>query len=86
MRRDLKEALNPIHEPGKYALGLMSPTDCLNEKRIWKDPRFLLCINCSVLLRIPERKEKGEQDFSAISGLIDGGMIKSNYFNPNPES
>lgn len=28
----------------------MSLTDCLSERRIWKDPRFLLCINCSILL------------------------------------
>lgn len=30
----------------------MSLTDCLSERRIWKDPRFLLCINCSVPLPV----------------------------------
>lgn len=30
----------------------MSLTDCLSERRIWKDPRFLLCINCSILLTV----------------------------------
>lgn len=28
----------------------MSLTDFLSERRIWKDPRFPLCINCSVSL------------------------------------
>lgn len=40
----------------------MSLTDCLGERRIWKDPRFLLCINCSIPLPVGLDLNKGENE------------------------